>query len=127
MMVERLVITVILAAVAVSAYAVVRQWQVRRVQGNHESGGEASLLYFWSDHCAPCVTQSRVLQQLPAQVVQRIQIRQINAEKESEIAARYGVFTLPTTMLLDREGSVRHVNYGLADAGKLAQQVESVI
>jgi len=127
MMVERLLITVILAMTAVGAYAVVRKWQVRRVQRNHKSGGQPSLLYFWSDHCAPCVTQSRVLQQLPAQVAHRIQIRQIDAERDSETAARYGVFTLPTTMLLDRDGSVRHVNYGLADAGKLVQQMESVI
>lgn len=86
-----------------------------------------SLIYFWGHHCAPCVTQAQFLQQLPQQMMRHISLHKIDAEEEQELAASYGVFTLPTTMLLDRQGSVRHVNYGLADAKKLASQLESVL
>ena len=86
-----------------------------------------SLLYFSGEHCVPCVTQAHFLRQLPEQVTRQVRIEQIDVEQERELAAKYGVFTLPTTMLLDRQGSVRHVNYGLTDARKLASQLESVL
>ena len=88
---------------------------------------QPALLYFWSRQCVPCVTQAQFLQQLPQQMLQQIKIEKIDAEEEQEMAARYGVFTLPTTMFVDRQGSVRHVNYGLTPVQKLVGQLESVL
>jgi len=36
------------------------------------------------------------------------------------------VFTLPTTLIVDPHGTVRHANYGLVDARKLAGQLRKV-
>lgn len=132
MMLERLAISLVLIATLLVAYRLFEtRHKARASSATSPRAGEVarqpSLLYFRSDHCTPCVTQAQFLQQLPEQMTRRIKIEQIDAEKERDVAARYGVFTLPTTMLVDRQGSVRHVNYGLIDAHKLTSQLESVL
>jgi hypothetical protein len=57
----------------------------------------------------------------------RLSVQEVNADVEGNEAARYGVFTLPTTLIVDREGQVRHINYGLTPAVKLTQQLEKVV
>jgi thioredoxin 1 len=84
------------------------------------------VLYFRSDRCAPCTTQGRVLQQIEEEFAGQVSIQQIDADLEREKAASYGVFTLPTTLIVDPTGQVTHVNYGLTDAGKLTQQLQSI-
>lgn len=132
MMLERFVISLALIAALLVAYRLFEaRHKVRASSAKSATPGDVarqpSLLYFRSDHCTPCVTQAQFLQQLPEQMTRQITIEQIDAEKERDVAARYGVFTLPTTMLVDRQGSVRHVNYGLIDAHKLTSQLESVL
>ena len=124
-MIERLLLSLLLITAAFVAY----QLFVQRHRSRVEAGpaGEPRLLYFRSSQCPPCVTQARYLEQLPSQVRDRVAIQKIDADRESDAAARYGVFTLPTTLLLDREGSIRHINYGLTDARKLARQLESIL
>ena len=129
-MLDRILLSLALIALLFVAYRLVQRRHLVRLRAARLQVGQSpqpSLLYFCSDHCAPCVTQEQFLRQLPDQVTRQVRIEQIDAEKESETAARYGIFTLPTTMLVDRQGSVRHVNYGLTDARKLASQLESVL
>jgi hypothetical protein len=63
---------------------------------------------------------------LAAQWEGRLRIEHIDAEREPGMAARFSVFTLPTTILIDGDGHVRQVNYGLADARKLGRQLEGI-
>ena len=51
----------------------------------------------------------------------------VDAERDPDTAAHYRVFTLPTTVLLDSRGQVRHVNYGLTDAHKLGRQLAQLV
>ena len=57
----------------------------------------------------------------------RLSVREIDAERESDLAARYGIFTLPTTLITDGYGQVKHINYGLAASATLARQLENVL
>ncbi len=127
MILERVLITALLIAAGSGAYFLFKQAHIRRLRPEKERAGRPRLLYFRSDYCGPCVTQARFLEELPEPLRQRVEIEKIDVEQEVETASRYGVFTLPTTLLLDDEGSIRHVNYGLADAGKLARQVEGIL
>lgn len=127
MMLERAVIAALLIVAGSGAYFLFKQAHMRRLQPETGRAGRPRLLYFRSDYCAPCLTQARFLEELPNRLRQRVTIEKIDVEREDETASRYGVFTLPTTLLLDDEGRIRHVNYGLADAGKLARQVEGLL
>ena len=65
--------------------------------------------------------------QIAAQWGGRLRVDAIDAEGNPETAARYSVFYLPTTILVDNDGRVRQVNYGFADANKLDRQIRSFI
>ena len=129
-MIERLLLTLILALLGIVAFTTMRYWHMRRASkanGTYPAPVDRpTLLYFRSDSCAPCVTQAHYLQALEHKYGSRVTIQKVDADVEPEIASRYGIFTLPTTLIVDRSGEVRHINYGLTATGKLAQQLEKV-
>lgn len=126
-MVERFLFSLLLILLGVAAYSLFKRQHLRHLPVGQLNGAQPRLLYFRSDHCPPCATQARFLEQLPETLSRRIAIEKVDVEKEKKKADEYGVFTLPTTLLLDPGGVVRHINYGLTDTGKLMRQVESVL
>jgi thiol-disulfide isomerase/thioredoxin len=119
-MLERIALVLVLVAAGVAAYALLRQLHLRRMPTVAAAG--PTLLYFRSDSCAVCPAQGRYVDQLAAQWAD-LAIERIDAERDPDTAARYRVFSLPTTVLIDGRGQVRHVNYGLTDAHKLGRQL----
>lgn len=124
-MIERLTLVLLLVAAGLAAYTLFRQAHVRRMQPAPVAAGRPTLLYFRGDGCAVCPAQGRYVDQLAAQW-DNLAVERIDAERDPETAARYRVFSLPTTILVDAAGQVRHVNYGLADAQKLGRQLASL-
>jgi len=125
-MFERILITLGLALLGVGVFVAFRYDHLRRASKATVAIGKPAILYFRSDACAPCTTQGRFLQQLQAEFGDRIVVEKVDADVEQAKAERYGVFTLPTTLVVDPKGTVRHANYGLADARKLAGQLRTL-
>jgi thioredoxin 1 len=126
-MIERLLITTVLIMLGTTAYATFKRRHVR-VLGDLETAVSQTptILYFASDSCAACPSQARYLEQLLSQWQEDLVVQKIDTEEEPETAVKYGVFTLPTTILLDQQGDVREINYGLTHTQKLTQQVASL-
>ncbi len=126
-MLERLLIATALIVVGAGGFLVFRLDHLRRAsritRPAGRPAGKPTLLYFRNDACAPCVAQARYVQQLQAQFGDALVVEKVDADMDEAVAARYGVFTLPTTLIVDRSGQVRHANYGLTDARRLARQV----
>jgi thioredoxin 1 len=130
-MVERLLLSLAIALLGAALLLALRRLHQRRASrqlaGTASADRRPAILYFRSDHCAPCVAQSHHLRQLEQELDGRLAIREIDAERESDLAARYGVVTLPTTLVADGRGKVKHVNYGLVASSALARQLENVL
>jgi thioredoxin-like negative regulator of GroEL len=131
-MIERLLLVLLISALGFLFFALIKRRHMRQISDSLGSGplaapGQPALLYFRSDSCASCASQSRFVQQVEEKWHGRITIQTIDTEQEMEQAQQYNVFTLPTTLIVDSAGTVRHINYGLADTQKLAQQVESIL
>ena len=126
-MIERVLITTLLIMLGTSAYATFKRRHVR-VLGDLETAVPTTptILYFASDSCAACPSQARYLEQLLTQWPDGLAIQKIDTEVEPETAVKYGVFTLPTTILIDQQGDVREINYGLTHTQKLTEQVANL-
>jgi thiol-disulfide isomerase/thioredoxin len=130
-MVDRLLISLAIALLATAvllALRFVHSRRASRLSVMMTAGTELpTILYFRGDNCGPCQAQSHHLRQLERELGDRLAVQEIDAESDGDLAARYGIFTLPTTLVTDGGGQVKHINYGLAAATTLARQLESVL
>ena len=90
-------------------------------------GGRAplpSILYFTGEACTICHTaQKPALRTLATGIDPGIDIREIDIAVEPELARRYRVMSLPTTIVLDAAGQVTEINVGFANGDVLRRQL----
>lgn len=80
-----------------------------------------TVLYFWTADCHQCRTaQAPTLQRLAQQAP--IHVVPVDAVAERGLADRFGVLTVPTTVVIAPDGAVRAVNHGFASLATLRDQ-----
>ena len=88
--------------------------------------GIPTLLYFTTPSCAPCKTVQRpAIERLMELTGDRLQVVEIDAASQPEVARQWGVLSVPTTFILDAEGHPRHVNHGVTAVDKLLKEFET--
>jgi thioredoxin-like negative regulator of GroEL len=124
---ERILMAIVIVGAGVLAYWIILQMQRRRAARRslaRAATGRAAVLVFTSPTCAPCK-----LQQLP--IVDRvlldwrdkIEVEIIDVTAKPEVAAQYGVWSLPTTIVLDAQRKVIAINQGVAHEHRLREQI----
>ncbi|MCI0710199.1 MAG: thioredoxin family protein [Chloroflexi bacterium] len=133
-MIERIIITGILIIIGIAVYHLTERRTIHRAEKlaatdpilvNMERG-KSAVLYFTADFCVACKTQQMpALQKLTDTLGDdMVQIIKVDAERQADVAERWGVMSLPTTFVLDTNGKPRAVNYGVASADKLIKQLQ---
>ncbi len=59
----------------------------------------ALLLYFYSDHCAPCISLRPKVQQMAESDFPQMKTLFLNSEALPEITAHFGIFANPTIVV----------------------------
>lgn len=59
----------------------------------------AVLLYFYNDHCAPCISLRPKVTELIERDFQKVKLAFINSEKHPAFSAEFGVYENPVLML----------------------------
>jgi thioredoxin-like negative regulator of GroEL len=96
----------------------------RVVEAVSHLGQLPSILYFTGETCTICHTaQKPALRTLAAGIDSGIEIREIDIAVEPELARRYRVMSLPTTIVLDPAGQVTEINVGFASGEILRRQL----
>jgi thioredoxin-like negative regulator of GroEL len=109
---------VVLAAVGLELWRS-RHARARALGVPAASSVEPYILYFTGDNCSVCRThQEPALAKLAG-----VRVDKVDAIAERELADRFQVYTLPTTVVMSAEGRSLHVNYGYAPANKLERQL----
>ncbi|MCV2884564.1 thioredoxin [Aestuariibacter sp. AA17] len=58
------------------------------------------LVDFWADWCEPCRDLMPILDKLAAEYAEHLILAKVNCDEQQEIAAQFGVRSLPTVMLV---------------------------
>ena len=137
---ERLLVLLVLAAalfLAVHAGRRIARGRARRLAAEPGGAllaalgvipdGRATIAAFSTRSCAACHTaQKPALRQLERALgPDSVRVVEVDAVEQSEIAERFGVLTVPTTVVLSATGWVAAVNHGFAPTQRLAEQVRA--
>lgn len=58
-----------------------------------------TLVDFWAPWCAPCRAVGPVVEQLAAERANSVKVAKLNVDKSPDVAAAYGVHSIPTLMI----------------------------
>ncbi|MGH2403512.1 MAG: thioredoxin family protein [bacterium] len=121
--------TLLAAAGAVWLWLVWRRHRTRRTGAqdlvlDYDVGRAGALvLAFTTPDCVPCKTVQRpALESLERQFPGRIVMREIDALDAPHLARRFGILTVPSTVVVGPDGEIRAINHGAATAERLARQ-----
>lgn len=127
-MLDRVIVAIGLVVLGVVAYRVMLLAQHRLVARGSKNGvksDRAALLVFTSPTCAPCkLQQLPIVDRLLVDWGDKIEVRIVDVTEQPDVAKQYGVWSLPTTIVLKADRSVVAINQGVAHAAKLREQFE---
>lgn len=113
--------------------------------------GEVVLLDFWASWCHPCRQSIPALNQVHERYGSRIRMYGVNVQPElrpdgvraahrdfgadfpslhdarQEAQSLYGVTSIPTLVMIDRDGVVRHVERGVPDPDDVAARLDEIL
>jgi thiol-disulfide isomerase/thioredoxin len=125
-----LLLTASLILTGVGLWRIANRWILRRAARTPRaatSPGVPAILYFTTPTCAPCQTFQRpALQRLQQLLGDCLKVIEIDASTQPELAARWGVLSVPTTFILDAQGAPQHVNHGPTGVEKLLKQIQTL-
>jgi len=70
------------------------------------------LVDFWAEWCGPCKMLAPILDELATEYDGRVRIGKVNIDEFQELAAQYGIRSIPT-LLLFKQGQVAEQLVGL--------------
>ena len=89
-------------------------------------GDKPALIDFYASWCGPCKGLAPVLEELAAGYGDQIHIYKINTEEEQELAAAFGIRSIPTLLFIPMEGKPQMAQGALPKAS-LKEAIDKVM
>ena len=76
-------------------------------------GDKPAVVDFYAEWCGPCKRLSPILESLSEEYAGRIDVYKINVDEEEELAAVFGVQTIPTLLFIPQNGQPKRAVGGM--------------
>jgi thioredoxin 1 len=87
---------------------------------------EPVVVDFWAEWCGPCKMIAPALEEISAEMQGKVKVAKLNIDENPELAARYGVRSIPTLMLF-KNGEVADMKVGAAPKTALSAWIGSAV
>lgn len=84
------------------------------------------LVDFWAEWCGPCKMLGPILDELADEYKDRFKIAKVNVDEDRELAAEYGIRSIPT-LLLFHQGQVKEQIVGLRSKRELKASLDRLL
>lgn len=89
-------------------------------------GDKPAVIDFYATWCGPCKRLSPILEELASEYNGQINFYKIDVDKEQELAAVFGIQSIPMVLLIPKEGKP-YVVQGLRPKAELKQAIDSTL
>lgn len=83
------------------------------------------LVDFWAEWCAPCRMQNPILEELAAESDEDILISKLNVDDNREVAAKYGIRSIPTIIIF-KNGKIERQLVGVQQKQTLIKMLNNL-
>ncbi|RCJ17728.1 thiol reductase thioredoxin [Nostoc sp. ATCC 43529] len=84
------------------------------------------LVDFYAEWCGPCQMMVPILEQVNAQLKDRLRIVKIDTEKYTQLATQYQIYALPTLVLFKKGEPVERIE-GVRQAADLVKLLQTIV
>jgi thioredoxin 1 len=86
----------------------------------NETGSGTVLVDFWATWCGPCKMIAPVLEELDADMGDKVKIVKVDVDENQETAGKFGIMSIPTLLVL-KDGEVVDKAVGFQPKEALAE------
>ncbi|MBO6540154.1 MAG: thioredoxin [Rhizobiaceae bacterium] len=87
---------------------------------------EPVVVDFWAEWCGPCKMISPALEEIATEMGGKVKVAKLNIDENPELAAQYGVRSIPTLMLF-KGGEVADMKVGAAPKTALSAWIGGAV
>lgn len=73
-------------------------------------GDKPALIDFYATWCGPCRTMAPVVDRIGEEYAGRLDVYKVDVDKEQQLAALFGVRSIPAFIFIPRQGAPKHAN-----------------
>ncbi|MBI1622826.1 thioredoxin [Aquamicrobium zhengzhouense] len=87
---------------------------------------EPVVVDFWAEWCGPCKMIAPALEEIATELSGKVKVAKVNIDENPELAAQYGVRSIPTLMLF-KDGEIADMKVGAAPKTALSAWIGGAV